>query len=176
MIVPLDGSSLAEQVLPDVTELAKKMKLDVTLVRAYALPPAVATDYGFISVNRWINGSGRADYLEEKAGQMRKAGVNNVSSFVHIGYGAEEIIQLAQQTPDNLIAMYSDGRSGVKRWVLGSVTERVVRHSGDPVLIIRAINRIPASSAFGRRTWQRAPTLFSATADCGISELLLQAL
>jgi nucleotide-binding universal stress UspA family protein len=45
---------------------------------------------------------------------------------------------LAQTTPDNLIAMCTHGRSGVKRWALGSVTEKVVRHSGDPVLVIRA--------------------------------------
>ncbi|HEY7169011.1 MAG TPA: universal stress protein [Candidatus Binatia bacterium] len=139
VVVPLDGSPLAEQVLPHVTELAKKMKLDIALVRAYALPPAVATDYGFYSgeLLDQLEEDAR-DYLEEKARQMREAGVKNVSSLVHIGYGAEEIIQLAQKTPDNLIAMCSHGRSGIKRWVLGSVTERVVRHSGDPVLIIRA--------------------------------------
>ena len=41
-------------------------------------------------------------------------------------------------TPDGLIAMCSHGRSGVKRWVLGSVTENVVRHSDAPVLVVRA--------------------------------------
>jgi nucleotide-binding universal stress UspA family protein len=52
---------------------------------------------------------------------------------------ADEIISLGRETPDNSIAMCSThGRSGVKRWVLGSVTETVVRHSGDPVLVIRA--------------------------------------
>jgi nucleotide-binding universal stress UspA family protein len=44
----------------------------------------------------------------------------------------------ARETPDNFIAMCTHGRSGVRRWVLGSVTETVVRHSGDPVLVIRA--------------------------------------
>ena len=57
---------------------------------------------------------------------------------MNIGYGAEEIITLARKTPDNFVAMCTHGRSGVKRWVLGSLTDRVVRHSGDPVLIIRA--------------------------------------
>ena len=50
---------------------------------------------------------------------------------------AGEIIDLARKTPDNLIAMCTHGWSGIGRWVLGNVTERVVRHSGDPVLIIR---------------------------------------
>ena len=50
---------------------------------------------------------------------------------------SDEIIALARKTPDVLIAMCSHGRSGVKRWVLGSVTETVARHSGDPVLVTR---------------------------------------
>jgi nucleotide-binding universal stress UspA family protein len=54
------------------------------------------------------------------------------------GLAADEIIKFGRSTPDNLIAMCSHGRSGVKRWVLGSVTETVVRHSGDPVLVVRA--------------------------------------
>ena len=52
VIVPLDGSPLAEQVLPGVVDLAKKMKLKVVLMRAYALPPAIsAEDYGFYSAD-----------------------------------------------------------------------------------------------------------------------------
>ncbi|MCH6546324.1 MAG: universal stress protein [Deltaproteobacteria bacterium] len=47
------------------------------------------------------------------------------------------MIDLARKTPHNLIAIYTHGWSGIGRWVLGNVTERVVRHSGDPVLIIR---------------------------------------
>jgi nucleotide-binding universal stress UspA family protein len=53
------------------------------------------------------------------------------------GFAGDEIISLARKTPDNLIAMCSHGRSGVQRWVLGSVAETVVRHSGGPVLITR---------------------------------------
>ena len=45
---------------------------------------------------------------------------------------------LSRKSPDNLIAMCTHGRSGVKRWMLGSVTETVVRHSADPVLVLRA--------------------------------------
>ena len=84
-----------------------------------------------MAVSSWSNWrQPTRDYLQEKAEEIER-----VSSFVHIGYGAEEIIMLARQTPSNFIAMCTHGRSGIKRWVLGSVTERVVRHSGDPVLI-----------------------------------------
>jgi nucleotide-binding universal stress UspA family protein len=77
-------------------------------------------------------------YLEAKVDELRQNGVEKVSSILLLGSGADEIIDLARTTPDNLIAMCTHGRSGVKRWALGSVTEKVVRHSGDPVLVVRA--------------------------------------
>jgi len=77
-------------------------------------------------------------YLAAKVESLKERGIKTISSGVDLGYGAEKIIKLARETPDNFIAMCTHGRSGIGRWVLGSVTERVVRHSGDPVLIIRA--------------------------------------
>ncbi|MBI4526035.1 MAG: universal stress protein [Deltaproteobacteria bacterium] len=139
-IVPLDGSPLAEKVLPYVEDLARKMKLKVILIRAYALPPAVTGDeYGTYTEELIGKLEAEAgDYLAAKVKEIKRRGIENVSSVVDLGYGAAEIITLARKTPDNLIAMCTHGRSGIKRWVLGSVTERVVLHSGDPVLIIRA--------------------------------------
>jgi len=55
------------------------------------------------------------------------------------GSAAEEIIAIARREPNSLVAMCTHGYSGVKRWVLGSVTEKVVRHSDDPMLVIRAV-------------------------------------
>jgi nucleotide-binding universal stress UspA family protein len=140
VIVPLDGSPLAEKVLPYVVDLGKKMRLEVILVRAYALPPAVTGDeYATYSQELFDQLETEAkDYLAEKIKEVEQQGLGHVSSVVDLGYGAEEITALARKTPDNFIAMSTHGRSGVTRWVLGSVTERVVRHSGDPVLIIRA--------------------------------------
>ncbi len=72
-------------------------------------------------------------YLNKKAEVMKKLGAEEFLLIAEYGFAADEIISLARKTPDNLIAMCTHGRSGVKRWVLGSVTETVVRHSGDPV-------------------------------------------
>ena len=68
---------------------------------------------------------------------LERKGIEKVSFAVAEGSGADEIVALGGRTSDNLIAMCTHGRSGVKRWVLGSVTEKVVRLSGDPVLIVR---------------------------------------
>ncbi|HEY7319089.1 MAG TPA: universal stress protein [Candidatus Binatia bacterium] len=140
VIVPLDGSTLAEQVLPNVLDLTKKMQLNVVLMRAYALPPSVsAEDYGFYSAELLDHLEAEArDYLQEKVNETKQKGAESVVSVVNPGYGAEEIITLGRNTPDNFIAMSTHGRSGIQRWVLGSVTDRVVRHSGDPVLIVRS--------------------------------------
>jgi nucleotide-binding universal stress UspA family protein len=142
VVVPLDGSELAEKVLPAVAELAKELKLEVVLFRAYNIPyNAYASAEGYYGVNYEELFTTMRDevtnYLEQKTKAMKSLGVDRVSYLAKEGFGADEIISLGRKTPDNLIAMCTHGRSGVKRWVLGSVTETVVRHSGDPVLVLR---------------------------------------
>jgi nucleotide-binding universal stress UspA family protein len=143
VIVPLDGSELAECALPTIAELAQSLQLEVVLFRAYTIPySALAVDpEGFYLVSDEELISAMRDevlaYLNKKAEAMKKSGVDRVSTVAEYGFAADEIISLARKTPDNLIAMCTHGRSGVKRWVLGSVTETVVRHSGNPVLVTR---------------------------------------
>jgi nucleotide-binding universal stress UspA family protein len=143
VIVPLDGSELAESVLPAVTELAKKLDLEIILFRAYSIPYSIyagADGYYAINFDQLIAEikDEATSYLEKKTEELRRKGVEKVSCLAKEGLSADEIISLGRQTPENLIAMCTHGRSGVKRWVLGSVTETVVRHCGDPVLVIRA--------------------------------------
>ena len=143
LLVPLDGSSLAEKVFPYVVALAKKLSLEVLLFHVYHIPYGVYSGgdglYGidFEELTASVRDEAN-DYLDKKITEMKKLGVEKISYTTKEGLGADEIISLGRKTPDNLIAMCSHGRSGVKRWVLGSVTETVVRHSGEPVLVIRA--------------------------------------
>jgi nucleotide-binding universal stress UspA family protein len=129
ILVPLDGSELAESVIPMAAGLAKKLGLAVVLFRAYHIIDNAEIIAG---VRDEAN-----EYLEKKVAEVKKLGVENVSFVTKEGFAADEIIALGAETLDGLIAMCSHGRSGVKRWVLGSVTETVVRHTGDPVLITR---------------------------------------
>jgi len=143
VIVPLDGSELAESVLPPVATLAKELNLEVVLFRAYHIPyNAYAGDDGYYAVNYDELIAGVRDeakeYLDKQVEAVKKLGVAKVSAVTKEGFAGDEIIALGRKTPDALIAMCSHGRSGVKRWVLGSVTENVVRHSDDPVLVVRA--------------------------------------
>jgi nucleotide-binding universal stress UspA family protein len=142
IVVPLDGSELAESVLPMVATMAKKLDLEIVLFRAYHIPyNAYAGDDGYMVNYDELIASVRDEaneYLEKKVAEVKKLGVAKVSAATKEGFAGDEIIALGRKTPDNLIAMCSHGRSGVKRWVLGSVTETVVRHSGGPVLVVRA--------------------------------------
>lgn len=146
IVVPLDGSELAESVLAPVQELAKKLDLEIILLRAYAIPyGAYSAGEGFYDAGKlesflaWLRQE-TADYLANKCAELKRQGVEKVSYLAKEGLSADEIIKYARETPDNLVAMCTHGRSGVKRWVLGSVTETVVRHCGDPVLVLRAAN------------------------------------
>jgi len=142
VVVPLDGSELAESVLPTVVEMAKSLDLEVVLYRAYEL--AASAYYGsrdylphydamLLDLKREVE-----EYLGKKVEALKSAGLTRVSSVAAPGAGADEIVRYSREHPDALIAMCTHGRSGVRRWVLGSVTERVVRHSGDPVLVVHA--------------------------------------
>jgi nucleotide-binding universal stress UspA family protein len=144
VIVPLDGSELSEHILPYVEGLAKHLDLEVTLIGVNGGPLAAAGSgggfYNTGQMNTFIARL-RADtvtYLALKTEEMKQKGLNKVSFTTREGLEADEIIAMARETPDTLIAMCTHGRSGVQRWVLGSVTETVVRHSGDPVLVVRA--------------------------------------
>jgi len=143
LIVPLDGSEVAENVLPSAAEMAKKLGLAVVLFRAYHIPYTVYSgNEGFYAVdfNELIAGvrDEANAYLEKKVAEMRSLGVEKVTPLSKEGFAGDEIITLGRNTPNGLIAMSSHGRSGVKRWVLGSVAETVLRHTSDPVLVIRS--------------------------------------
>ena len=140
IVVPLDGSELAESVLPTAMELAKALDLEVVLCRAYELAASVYEgneDYlpNYDEMLRQVKAEAES-YLAEKAAALNAAGLSRVSVVALAGSGAEEIVRYAQTHRDALVVMCTHGRSGMSRWVLGSVTERVVRHSDDPVLVL----------------------------------------
>ena len=139
VVVPLDGSELAELALPYAEELAAVLSLEVLLVRV------ARTDHPAFSYAEF---AGRmpdfaselvgeaARYLEAVSVGLRNRGLT-VRHQVLRGAPAPALLDLAQETPRNLIAMTTRGRSGLTRWMMGSVAEALIRGSGDPVLVIR---------------------------------------
>ena len=141
IVVPLDGSALAESVLPTVSAVAKALDVEIVLCRVFEL--AASAYYGkedylpnYDEMLRQLKVEVES-YLAAEANGLQAAGLK--ASWVALeGSGAEEIIRYAHQHPEALVAMCTHGRSGVSRWVLGSVTEKVVRYSGNPVLVFHA--------------------------------------
>jgi nucleotide-binding universal stress UspA family protein len=142
IILALDGSHLAEKIVPHVVYLARRLKLEVILIQTYTLPTTgyfLATGLSAPAIGEMgarIRGE-ITNYLNAKVEQLQAEGIEKVSFVAVEGNGAEEIIELARKTTRSLVAMSTHGRSGMGRWVLGSVTDRVVSHSGDPVFVIR---------------------------------------
>jgi nucleotide-binding universal stress UspA family protein len=143
IVVPLDGSSLAEQILSTVSNWAQALDVEVTLIRAFEFPASAyygsEDDLPDYDAFREKARKEAADYLREKANVLVATGVRTVSTLTLEGPAAEEIIGFAQTAPCAVIAMSTHGRSGIRRWMLGSVTEKVVRHGDDPVLIVRGM-------------------------------------
>ena len=150
IIVPLDGSQVAERILPHAAYLAQGLDLPVTLLRVTNAIDQYLTMAGFPI----MEGIGKMDvslaedmvregddaamrYLQGIKAELGRLGVTNTKEIVLQGRADSVVVDLASSTPDSLVAMTTRGRSGVGRWVLGSVTDRVVRHSGDPVLVVR---------------------------------------
>jgi len=157
IVVPLDGSKLAECVLPHVDELAKGQGTEEVIlvtvtewiiaytgvtyvVQPGALPPPepavkVPTSVG----NKQRQGK---RYLNRIAKRLQKEGVR-VGTEVLLGNPAEKIVSFAEHNGADLIAIASHGRSGLSRWVYGSVADRILRSACVPVLMVRAPGCVP---------------------------------
>ena len=137
ILVPLDGSPLAEAVLPHAEALAKSEGAEITLLRVAAEPgaefafsdPALAA-----SVVRQMERETTA-YMESETEILKREGYN-VTSLVREGPIAETILNVADEIHADVIAMSTHGHSGTRRWLMGSVADRVVSHAHIPVMLI----------------------------------------
>jgi nucleotide-binding universal stress UspA family protein len=149
IVVPLDGSKLAECVLPHVETLAKGCQVEnISLVRVVEpIGPMVIGEYGGLTskqIDRIESEltSEAETYLKQRAQEIKYNGVKTTWKVLS-GITAEAISQHATQTGADVIVISTHGRSGVSRWVWGSVADRVLRSSCVPVLMIRAPGCVP---------------------------------
>lgn len=140
IFVPLDGSPRSERAL-DLTALLAKQ----TTTHEPALEPLLIL-FQAVDLPSWLDQDERADertraiesasrYLEGHAERLRAQGIN-VETTVRIGNPASAILEQAAARQVELIVMSTHGRSGLARWALGSVAERVGRTGTIPVLLL----------------------------------------
>lgn len=138
ILVTLDGSEVAESVLPHVRALAQCTGAEIVLLRVATLPmsqfvtpnPVVAADY-------YLNDEAEAQsYLWGKAAELKGAGLK-VSTEVGVGPVGQTILDFAKNIDADLIAMATHGRGGLARFVIGSVADQIMRGSHVLVLLVR---------------------------------------
>ena len=137
-VVSLDGSPVAEAIIPFILEIARPLDMEVVLVRVNRpIPPDVIEGSRHVIVeDPETSRIDAEEYLAPVAVELRKQGVR-VRTQVRRGQPAEEIVAAARDTGADLIAMTTHGRSGLGRLLFGSVAEAVLRESRLPVFLMR---------------------------------------
>ena len=146
ILVCLDGSDLAEQILPYAKEQAKSFKSAVVLLHVtpepVIVPPGIPGEPGYpIQTRSMVKEMQQEmihakEYLDSLAHSFKELGIR-AKSVILEGSAGESIVNYARENKINLIAVATHGRSGVGRAILGSVADFVLRESGLPILTIR---------------------------------------
>ena len=146
MLVPLDGSKLAECVFPHVVEIARDCGIGEVILFRVCESPSILSDYPEGMSRTWeehvseITGFSQQQcslYLKDAEKRLQEMGVANIKLEAVLGDPAAEIANYASQNEVDLIIMASHGRSGPSRWAAGSVADKVFRSTCVPVLMVR---------------------------------------
>ena len=141
VLVPLDGSMVAEGIIPFIMEIAGPLDMQVVLLRVLVpvRPMAVEGTYPVTIEDVEKRRAEAEEYLARVATELRAKGVR-ATTEVRRGDPVAEILEGARDAEADLIAMTTHGRSGLGRLVFGSVAEAVLRHSEIPVFLMRLAN------------------------------------
>ena len=139
MLVPLDGSELAEAVFVYAKELAVRLDLEIVLFHVYSPDESKLVPMRRAYVERAADIVRRqSEEVQQKTGIRLKGKAGQVRGELAMGYPAEEILHYADENDINLILIATHGRSGITRWALGSVADKILRASKVPVWLVRA--------------------------------------
>jgi nucleotide-binding universal stress UspA family protein len=134
ILTPLDGSAAAEGILAEVVALAKPFNAALTLLRVIERPAYPMLDVTEVQARAY---EAAFRYLADVRAKLEGGGIP-VATEVLIGDPAHAILEHAAKVEVDVIAMSTHGRSGLDRWLLGSVAEKVLSGSDVPVLVYRA--------------------------------------
>ena len=141
ILVPLDGSPLAETALPDALNMARLNQAQITLMQVISPIEHVMTgagDYPVFVDEQWeLQKQHALQYLNQVCDRLDCSNIE-LETVVEMGSAGETIIDYAHEHPVDLIVMATHGRSGLQRWVYGSIADKVLRGAELPVLLIRA--------------------------------------
>jgi nucleotide-binding universal stress UspA family protein len=139
ILVPLDGSETSEAILPEIEKLASAFGASICLlhvVPTLIFPDTMEALVQYETIAEAFTKEGEA-YLRKIEKRLKDKGFT-VESLLQQGSEAQRILDQCDREDIDLIAMTTHGRSGVSHWLLGSVTEKIVRHATKPVLLVRS--------------------------------------
>jgi nucleotide-binding universal stress UspA family protein len=140
ILVPLDGSPVAEQILPVATRVARAQGAQLVLFQVPATHISAwwvtGEWYPPVEIIYEVAEQDARAYLSRVAGRLQEQGLD-VSTDISSGGVADRIVDYAETNQIDLIAMCTHGRTGVARWTLGSVADRVLRTGTTPILLVR---------------------------------------
>lgn len=148
VVVPLDGSELAEQALAEAEKLARVLNVPIHLARAVGADevratvraelasanPDAAQEAAVYERARLKPEREAAEYLEAKAAALREAGL---ATEIEVLKGTPAFVLSWMINADDVVVMTTHGRGGYRRWMIGSVAEKLVREAAAPVLLVR---------------------------------------
>jgi nucleotide-binding universal stress UspA family protein len=139
ILVPLDGSKTAEGVLPHAKALAYSEGAEIILLNVVANPAMefAFSDPGIAAQTVTEEEELGKKYMKEVEARLKSEGFS-VSTLITEGSAANAILKTGEEIGADIIAMSTHGRTGPAHWIIGSVAERVVRHSKIPVMLIRS--------------------------------------
>jgi nucleotide-binding universal stress UspA family protein len=138
ILVPLDGSKLAEQALSHAAVQAAQFGAEIVLLKVLGpLPESSMAARGAVRTAEAASAELAQDYLEGVAANLREQGIPTQTAVVD-GRPYVEVIRFAEQNQIDLIVLSTRGYSGLSRWLLGSVADRVVRGATVPLLLVQA--------------------------------------
>lgn len=139
VMVPLDGSPLAEQALPWAIAIARKARARLRLAMVHRLPvlPPLADTVGLYTKVEVAVRKSQRDYLHGTAGRVKAEAAIQVATAILEGEPAPALAGYARETGADLVVMTTHGRGGLERAWLGSVADELMRTLGIPMLVIR---------------------------------------
>jgi nucleotide-binding universal stress UspA family protein len=138
VVVPLDGSALAGAAIPYAVAMAKAFCAELALLGVVEQDPAVVFEWD-AEIQAYLERAREASlltHLKVTAGTVRDRGIA-ATEMVRSGDPSEEILAYAEQTDAVAVVMATHGRSGLDRWFIGSVADKVMRSSPRPLLLVR---------------------------------------
>jgi nucleotide-binding universal stress UspA family protein len=137
ILVPLDGSSLAECVLPHISAIAQAFEARITLLQVVDLPEDLIAEHPIDPLDWQLKRREAESYLALIASRLRKTHPE-VHDVVLDGPAAQSVIDFAQNTDVDLVALSTHGASGLSGWNTGSVVQKIILRSFKSILLVRA--------------------------------------